>query len=260
MGLIECLLVGIAGITTVLVGVGLAIGRGAPQPRQHVALPVAALIASVVAALAGGGLSVALSGPFTEALLGRASSGNALVLTGPRDLVLAQVHGAVLLASCLALPGLCAAAWLLISRERSLRGAAALALAGGLGAAAGIGLGWFAIEGLFPSADLDTFSAVQLGVLQLAEAGTKALLCFSAAGASLGVLWWVSQTSAEALHRSLWGTVALPFLALSIGAITTPPDLFTQLLAASIVALGWIGGLGIGAATGWLRGSLGAAG
>ncbi len=263
MGLPELLLALLicTGGLVVLVPVGIAVRRrvstepATRAPLSLIPLAMALLLAVVVAPAVGLGLG----GLATQQLLLPAVAGSGdLVVSSVIDPWIARLWGSVMLTPWLALPGLLAAAWMLGSRARSWKQAVVLGGLAWLGYAAGLAVG----RGLLlPTATAALLSAIpsaatpMLDLADTAAMAARAMLLLGMAGACAPVVAMVSGSSRQALVWTLVATAMMPGAALAFAALTTPPDLLSQLLAATVLGLSWLLGLAAGALRVQLRAS-----
>jgi hypothetical protein len=181
------------------------------------------------------------------------SLGWTLLISGAEDLVTvdpARDQGAVvwsaigLAVTWWIVPGVATLGWLALSARRSVPVALGFAGVTWLGATVGAVVGWMlALPTLPPLPDA---IQVSISIAALAAARRQAMLGLGAAGACLGV-GVVAASSRDGLRGTLWATLALPCLALTVGAFTTPPDVVSQILMAFPVVACWLLSLGIGA-------------
>jgi Sec-independent protein secretion pathway component TatC len=253
--LLLALVLGLGGVVVLVLTV--VVGRGrepGPPVTSRPPLPLLPISLALLTVFAAPLLGMGLGGVVTERLLLPVFSGlGSLALTTPPDPTWARLRGGGLLTLWLALPGLLATAWLLLARARSWQGASLLGALGWLGFGGGLAVGrWLvlpaALSGMSsPGPEL----AVALDdVVAMATAG---MLALGVAGASGPVVWMLAGSSRRALRRMLQATAVMPAGALALGALTTPPDVVSQLVVAAMLGLCWLAGLAAGAVTMALR-------
>ncbi|MCB9678133.1 MAG: hypothetical protein H6737_23735 [Alphaproteobacteria bacterium] len=235
MGLLEILLF-LPSLVPLGVGVWL-LGR---SPTVRAPLPWLALLACGLGVLAAGVAGLAM-GPV---LYGSLSMPGLVFGFGP-TVVRAERTCSVFLAGGMALPFLAAAGSIALSENRSW--------ARGLETGAAVGLGFPAGAALFyaalgdPARELFEASG-SVEHAAFVEALVRALGACGVAGAVLLAVPTVAGRSREALRRAAQATLALPSLALGVGALASPPDPVSQVLLALPIAVAWGLGLALGAA------------
>jgi Sec-independent protein secretion pathway component TatC len=81
---------------------------------------------------------------------------------------------------------------------------------------------------------------------ELVETSAAFLMTFGVVGACGPSVFVVAAGSQTGMRRMLLATLGMPGGALLFGAIYTPPDVLTQMLAAAMVAVSWLLGLAAG--------------
>jgi len=226
---------------------------GATRPARA-ALPVLPLLIALLALLVAPVLGLVLRELVLEHLLLPCFGNEALLLvTSPTVPLLAGLYGGGLLALWLALPGLLASGWLVLSRRRTWTTALLLGILGWTGFGLGLSLGrWLVLPAMLGGLSA-TMGEASFDLSELARAASTGLAVLGLAGACAPVVWLLSSSSKNALLRVLLASLAMPAGALVIGALTTPPDLISQLLVATLLGLSWLAGLAAGAVTVLLR-------
>ena len=258
MGVIELLLsllFAVGGGAALVVGLVIAARRQHPPPPTRPPLPRLPLVVALLSLIAAPALGLQLGGLALEhLLLPWLSTQASLVMTAPQDPHAAQLRCAGLVTLWMALPGLLAVGWLLLSRTRSGWSTLLLGSLGWLGFGAGMAFAWWLV---LPQA-MDTLGASMPGasvdLVPMVGAVVAGLAALGTAGACGPVVWLLAGSSRRALGRMVLATAAMPAGALIVAALTTPPDVLSQLILATLIGLAWLVGLAGGAVTVALRG------
>lgn len=235
MGPVELVLLAMAGVPFALGG---WLGwRMRPQERPSVPVwPLLACVAWMLPALMAG----LLLGP---ALRDRILQPGLVFAFGGADAA-TQLRCAAWVTFSVWLPAGAAAVWLVLSPERKVRDAAAVALAVAIGYAAAVVLGWPRLtQALIELGGIDAeglVDAVTMGAFALGMGG--ATFTGTAVGAS---------RSRASLRLAAICVLGLPAWALGIGALASPPDPTTQLLIGIPIGLGGLLGLAVAAVWVW---------
>ncbi len=256
MGLLELLLaiplaVGGGAVTLVLAVLAWR-NPGAASPARS-PLPLPPLLLSLLCVITAPLIGVGLGALALEHLLLPQLELARLVITAPQDQLGAQLRGAGLLTAWLALPGMLAAARLLLSRDRSWKAAALLGSVGWLGFGLGLVMGrWLVLPAVLGELAVPG-SEITIELTQAAGMAASAQLALGVVGACGPVVWLVAGSSHVALRWTTIATMLMPAGALTLAALTTPPDVISQVVVAALIGLCWLVGLALGAVTVKLR-------
>ncbi|MCB9591901.1 MAG: hypothetical protein H6719_04130 [Sandaracinaceae bacterium] len=250
LGGLELVLVAMGAIASAIAfAVARRLARGGPPAPPRSPLPRVALGVAALLLLPAPPVGYLLAPAVIDQLAGTSPSG--VVIFEPFDLVMARVIAALSIAAWAAVPGASAAAFLVVSRRRSVGTAAAFALATWvgftLGAAATFPIVASAYDAMSASAG-DPSLAVQVDLRSLVSAFARAALGLGFIGGSAAALSVAAASSPRGLRGALIATAALPLIAPLVGALSTPPDVVSQLLVAAVTVALWLLGLGVGAA------------
>lgn len=213
-------------------------------------VPIAPLGIAAIAATIGGAVgffaATMIVGWIVEQSYPR---GLPMTVTGPGDVLLVWLHEGLVGAIALALPGACALAWLLSSRERRPRAAIFFGILVALGYLAGAGLGALvvprSIAALTAQADFGGAFQPTIDLADITTLVADMLLAFGAAGATLVAIAYTASRSADALRNALALSAIAPGASLLIAAWLTPPDVVSQMIAAFALVAAWTIGLAL---------------
>lgn len=251
MGLLELLLTAVLALGggAVFVAALVMVARRAHgEQSERPPLPQLPLVVALLSIVSAPLVGLLLSAPTAELLLLPALPDKQLIIsTSPTEVFAAQLLAGALLTLWFALPGLLATGWLLLAPTRSWSGAALLGGLGGLGFGTGLALGRWLVVPVVLTATVSPEIGAQVRLGLLTTASARALLILGVAGACLPVVAVLAGASRSALRRMSIVTLLMPAGALLMAALTTPPDLISQLVVAFVIGLCWLLGLGGGA-------------
>ncbi len=227
-----------------------------PSPHDGRApLPVIPLLLSLVPVLSAVPVGLVVGGVLCEILLKTVPPSGAEFVVSHPGLVSPALHlrGAALMAVWTALPGLLGAGRILVSFERSWRGSLLLGAVAWVGFGAGLAAGAAIVAPLTSGLLAGPFPDAAISPEALVSPVLGGMAVFGVAASSGSVAWVLAASSPRALRGTLLWTAAMPAGALLVAAVTTPPDPFSQLVAAILIGGSWLAGLGAGALTARLR-------
>jgi sec-independent protein translocase protein TatC len=229
-------------------------GGAREEGEERAPLPLLSLLFAAATVLAAIPCGLLLSGPLVEhVLLGLLPDGGRLAVFEVAEGAAIQLRAVGLLVVWFMLPGLLAAGWLLGSIRRSRLTALVLAVSGWIGFGLGLAVGAAAVAPLLSRMLEPQIPAAMLSYADLMSSIVAGLLALGVAGACGPVAWVLAGSSPRALRRLSLVTLLVPAGSLLVAALTTPPDVLTQVAVAAVISVCWLAGLAAGAITTVLR-------
>jgi hypothetical protein len=219
---------------------------GIPKPVRP-RPPVIPLLAAASCAGAAVLIGLALSSAAIDLLLAMALPSVTTVTSGTAsDAYAAQLHVGSVLATWFALPWVLAVVTLLAQQRRSWVRIFALSTASWHGFAGGLAAGVWLLPTMLQTLFVGHVPGATVSMHELVETSAAFLMTFGVVGACGPSVFVVAAGSQTGMRRMLLATLGMPGGALLFGAIYTPPDVLTQMLAAAMVAVSWLLGLAAG--------------
>jgi hypothetical protein len=106
---------------------------------------------------------------------------------------------------------------------------------------------------LLPRSPASSLGPIHITIVDLVSGAVRAMFGMGFAGAATGGVAVIASVSKPTMGRTLQLAAPLPFVATSIGALATPPDVVSQILMAGVIVVAWLAGLGAGTLAGRLR-------
>lgn len=258
IGPLELVLTAAATAVGGAVGVGWFLirrGREPAPPGERPPLPLLPLLLSLVPVMAAIPVGLLAGGILVEVMLDLVPPLDTalFVSRSGSEVTELYLHAAGLVAIWLALPGLLGGGWLLVSRERSWRWALVLGVAGWIGGSVGLAFGASHVAALVAQELHSPIGGLALSAEAFLSPFLAGVAGWGVVGASGPVAWVLAASSVRCTIRALLWTAAMPAGALFVAALTTPPDVLTQLAVAILIGGSWLAGLGAGAVTARLR-------